>query len=442
VKISLLLAFFLGLQVALSVAEETFSNWPHWRGPIGTGESPDAQPPIEWSEEKNIAWKLPLPGIGHSSPVVWGDIIFLTASHPVGEPFPPRPDLAPGAHNNKLVDSKWRFVVLAVNRKDGSILWEKTVREAIPTEGGHETGTHASASPVTDGERVYAFFGSRGLYCLDAETGESLWDVDFGDMKTKHGHGEGSSPVLKGDGIYVVWDHEGLSFLAALDKNTGKKLWRQPRNERTSWSSPIAIEVDGQPQIIAAATERIRAYHPKTGDVIWECGGLSDNVVATPVFSKKHDILLATSSYNFQSMLAMNVKGAAGDITDSDRILWTQKKRTPYIPSPLLFQDHVYFLGHYQGVLSRVHIQSGEAPSGPFRIDGLYDIYASPVAANDHIYLVDRSGIVVVLSGGTTPEPVAVNQLDDRFSATPALVGKDLILRGEKFLYGIREPTP
>ncbi len=424
---------------SIGVSSADPSNWSHWRGPLGTGESPDATPPIEWSEDKNVHWRTQLPGLGHSSPVVWENTIFLTASLPVGEPFEPKPDLALGAHNNNLVSSKWRFVVMAVDRANGKVLWEKTVRERIPNEGGHETGTLASASPITDGERVYAFFGSHGLYCLEAKSGEVLWNVDFGDMQTKHGHGEGSSPVLSGDGVYVVWDHEGLSFLAALDKRTGKKLWRQPRNERTSWSSPISIDVNGSEQIVVAATERIRAYRPTDGEVIWECGGLSDNVVATPVYSAEDNILLATSSYNFQSMLALNLAGASGDLSGSDRILWTQKKRTPYIPSPLFYQGHVYFLGHYQGVLSRVDITNGKAPSGPFRIDGIYEIYASPVAANKHIYIVDRSGITVVLSEGGIPEPVGVNQLDDRFSATPALVGKDLILRGEKYLYCIRE---
>jgi len=134
-------------------------------------------------------------------------------------------------------------------------------------------------------------------------------------------------------------------------------------------------------------------------------------------------------------MLAIDLRGATGDISDSERILWKQRKRTPYIPSPLFYQDHVYYLGHYQGVLSRVNLKTGEAPSGPFRVDGLHEIYASPVAANEHLYLVDRSGLVVVLSSGETPEPVAANYLEDSFSATPALVGKDLFLRGENYLY-------
>jgi outer membrane protein assembly factor BamB len=252
-------------------------------------------------------------------------------------------------------------------------------------------------------------------------------------MQTKHGHGEGCSPVLHGDRIFVNWDHEGLSFIGALDKTTGKKIWRKPRNERTTWTSPIVIEHEGKPQLIAAGTERIRAYDPGDGELIWECGGLSDNVVATPVYESGR--LLATSSYDFQSMLAIDLVGASGDLTDSDHIKWTRRKRTPYIPSPLLVNGHVFYLAHYQGVLSRVNLKTGDELTGPFRLGNLRDIYASPVAAKGRIYVVDRSGITLVLSDDPEPQPLAQNQLNDRFSATPALVGRALFLRGESFLY-------
>lgn len=412
---------------------EPRSNWPHWRGPTFTGTSDSATPPVEWSETKNLRWKAHLPGTGHSSPVVFDDHVFITTSIPVGEKFPPKPDTAPGAHDNLLVSSKWQFAVIAISRSSGKTIWQTTVHEAIPSEGGHHTGTLASASPTTDGNNVFAFFGSHGLYCLDVKSGKVKWSEDFGDMQTKHGHGEGSSPVLYGDRIFVNWDHEGLSFIGALDKETGRKLWRKPRNERTTWTSPIVIEHGDAPQLIVAGTERIRSYEPSSGDLLWECGGLSDNVVATPVYEDGR--LLATSSYDFQSMLAIDITGASGDLTDSDRIQWTRRKRTPYIPSPLLFNGHVYFLAHYQGVLSRVNLKTGAETTGPFRLGNLRDIYASPVAAQGRIYVVDRSGITLVLSDDAEPQPLAQNQLNDRFSATPALAGPDLFLRGESFLY-------
>lgn len=433
-------AFFIGFSLALAFpaicpgqSTSPESNWPHWRGPNFTGTSETASPPVEWSEDENLRWKTPLPGLGHSSPVVFGDHVFVTTSIPIGENFPPKPDLATGAHDNLLVSSKWQFAVLAFHRKTGEILWQTAVHEAVPKEGGHNTGTLASASPTTDGIHVYAFFGSHGLYCLDVKTGKVRWSEDFGDMQTKHGHGEGCSPVLHGDRIFVNWDHEGLSFIGALDKTTGKKIWRKPRNERTTWTSPIVIEHEGKPQLIAAGTERIRAYDPGDGELIWECGGLSDNVVATPVYESGR--LLATSSYDFQSMLAIDLVGASGDLTDSDHIKWTRRKRTPYIPSPLLVNGHVFYLAHYQGVLSRVNLKTGDELTGPFRLGNLRDIYASPVAAKGRIYVVDRSGITLVLSDDPEPQPLAQNQLNDRFSATPALVGRALFLRGESFLY-------
>jgi len=426
---------FLCIQTSVFPADPPFENWSHWRGPLSSGASPDATPPTEWSETKNLRWKTPLPGLGHSSPAVWGDLVFVTTSIPIGEPFEPRPDLAPGAHDNNLVSSKWRFIVIAIDRKDGRILWQRSVHEAIPKEGGHDTGSLASASPVTDGERVYAFFGSHGLYALDVTSGAPVWELDLGDMQTKHGHGEGSSPVLRDGRLFVNWDHEGLSFLAALDARTGKKLWREPRDERTSWSSPIVIDVGGAPQLITAATGAIRANDPATGALIWKCSGLSDNVVATPVYDPDSGTLIATSSYNFQSMIAIDIRDAKGDLTDSERILWKRSKRTPYIPSPLLYKGHLYFLAHYQGVLSRVEISSGDEPTGPFRLGELRDIYASPVAADGRLYFVDRSGVTLVLRAGKDPGPLAWNQLNDRFSATPALSGSDLLLRGEKFLY-------
>jgi outer membrane protein assembly factor BamB len=211
---------------------EATDNWAQWRGPLGTGVAPDARPPLEWSETKNVRWKTALPGKGHSSPVVWGDRIFLTTAIPSGDPTKPR-FVRPGAHDNADTTRAHEFVVLCVDRTTGKILWQKTVNKAVPHEGGHLTASFASASPVTDGRHVFASFGSHGLYCLDA-AGTLVWEKDLGEMHSKHGHGEGSSPALHGDTLVVNWDHEGESFLVALDKGTGTERWRVPRPEDTS----------------------------------------------------------------------------------------------------------------------------------------------------------------------------------------------------------------
>ena len=431
-------AILLLISATLSAAAP---EWPQWRGPLGTGEAPDAKPTLEWSEQKNVRWKTPLPGLGHSTPVVAGDQIFLTTAVPVGEKLPPRFSGVPGAHDNLPVTQRHRFAVISINRSSGKIRWDKTVAEALPHEGGHESGSLASGSPVTDGERVIAFFGSQGLHCLDLE-GKPVWKVDLGKMTSKHGHGEGSSPALHGDMVIVNWDHQGQSFVAAFDKRSGTERWKVTRDELTSWSSPIIVEHGGRAQVIISATTRIRSYDLADGTIIWECGGLSDNVVATPVYAD--GVVYCGSSYNTKAMLAIELEGAAGDLTKTgDHILWSRIQRTPYVPSPLLYGDALYFLGHYQPMLTRLVAKSGDEPTGPFRLFGLRNLYASPVAADGRIYLTDLEGTTLVLSADETPKTLARNQLDDSFAASPVLVGSEIYLRGRHHLYCISEnPKP
>ena len=428
--------------VVCANADEARKNWGNWRGPLGTGVAPDADPPIEWSEEKNVAWKTEIPGLGHSTPAVWGDRIYLTAAVPVGDALKePKYSGRPGAHNNLPITHKQDFVVIAVDRKDGKILWKKTVKTVLPHEGGHETGSLASNSPVTDGEMVYAFFGSRGLHAFTKD-GDPVWNHEFEEMFSKHGHGEGSSPVLY-EGILVVnWDHEGKSFIIAFNKRTGEKLWKRERDEGTSWSSPIIVdETHGAPSplVVVSATKRIRAYDLRTGHVEWECGGLSANVVASPV--AENGIFIAGSSYNIRAMVAIDLKKAKGDITEGDAVLWRKTNRTPYVPSPLLYGGIVYYLTHYQGILSKVDAKTGEVKAGPFRLDEMREIYSSPVAAADRVYITDRRGVTIVLdhTGKADELMLSRNVLDDRFNASATIAGKEMFLRGEKFLYCLRE---
>lgn len=418
--------------VSSGLAQQDPNQWGQWRGPWGTGESTTAKPPVRWSETENVRWKTRLPGLGHSTPVVWGDTVFVTLAAKVGDPFPPRPDTAPGAHDNLRVDSRHRFAVVAIDRKSGEIKWDKTVHEAIPHEGGHYTASLASASPSTDEKHVFAFFGSYGMYCLDFE-GNTVWKKTLGTMNSKHGHGEGASPYLYGNTLVVNWDHEGQSFIAAFEKSTGKEIWRLRREEVTSWSSPIVYEQNGQPQVIVAGTSAVRGYDLNTGAIIWHCGGLSNNVVATPVAAK--GMVFVGSSYDTKAMFGIKLEGAKGDISGTEHVVWRRVERTPYVPSPLLYRNSLYFLRHYQGILSVVTAESGEESVGPFRIRGLNDIYASPVAADGKIFITGREGVTAVISQPDLPRTLSFNRLDDRFSASLALAGEDLFLRGEKFLY-------
>lgn len=410
--------------------------WPQWRGPLGTGVAPHAQPPVQWSETKNIRWKAALPGKGHSSPVVWGERIFLTTAVPYGDPVKPRFQ-RPGAHDNLDMTRPQEFVVLAVSRKNGKILWQQTVAKELPHEAGHITASLASPSPVTDGEHVFASFGSRGLYCLDTD-GTLIWKKDLGEMHTKHGHGEGSSPALHGDTLIVNWDHEEQSFLVALDKRTGKQRWRVARAEDTSWATPIIVEHKGMAQVIVPGTNRLRGYDLASGAVLWECGGLSSNIVASPVSAD--GVVYAGSSYDTRAMLAIRLDGAKGDITGTDQVLWTRRRGTPYVPSPLLYGNSIYNLQHYQGIVVRLDTKTGENQGGPFRLNEINNVYASPVGAAGRIYITSRDGVTQVMSHGD-PEPkmLAVNRLDDSISASAALVGRELYLRGEKHLYCIAE---
>jgi len=411
--------------------------WPQWRGPLANGVAPLANPPVEWSEKKNIRWKIELPGKGHSSPVVFGDRVYVMTAAPVGEAQKPVHDSAPGVHDSIPVTHQHQYIVMALSRSDGHVLWKKVLREEWPHEGGHETGSPASNSPTTDGELLYAFFGSRGLYCLDLD-GVVKWQKDLGRMQTLHAHGEGSSPVLYGDKLIVNWDHEGSSFLYAFDKRTGQQLWKVARDEKTSWSTPLVVERDGKPQVIVSATKRVRGYDLATGAQLWECAGLTDNVVSSPVYWR--DLIIAGNSYYSQAMLAIRLAGAKGDLTGTTNVVWKLNRLTPYVSSPLLYDDTLYHIRHNQNILVRLDPATGKLRDEPLRLDGIRDfIFASPVGAAGRIYITGRDGRTVVLRHDAKNATLAVNQLDDSFSASAALVDKELYLRGERFLYCIAE---
>ena len=432
-----ILFFALSLSQSVLAQDEPIHRWAQWRGPLGAGEAAaTADPPTRWSETENVKWKTPIKGLGHSTPVVWDDHVFLTSAVPTGEKFAPIADGRPGSHNNLKVSQRHQYVVMAVNRTTGKVLWEKVVHENVPHEGAHESSSLAAASLVTDGEFVFAYFGSHGLYCLNFD-GEVIWQQDFEEMHSKHGHGEGSSPALADGMIAINRDQEAQSYLLVLDAKTGKEKWRADRDEITSWSSPAFVKHNGATQLVVAGSNRIRSYEPESGKVIWECGGLSQNVVATPLYAD--GLVYLASSYEIKAMFAIKLDGATGDITDTDNIAWKNFERTPYVPSPLLYQGNLFFLRHYQGILTVLDAKSGEENAGPFRMPGFNEIYASPMAAANRIYIVSRGGATIILDSQNLPKVIGGNVLEDSFSACPIAVGKQLLLRGEKFLYCIEQ---
>lgn len=370
----------------------------------------------------------------------------MSAAEPVGEEVAAVPDDAPGAHDNARITRRYRFLVIALDRSTGETLWRRVVHEQLPHEGYHKSSALVAASPCADGTHVFAFFGSYGLYCLDAASGAIVWDKDLGDMRVKHGHGEGASPALTKSAVVVNWDHRGEDFLVALRKEDGRELWRAERDEPTSWSSPIVLQSEGREQVVVSATNAVRGYDAESGRVVWSCRGMSNNVVASPVAA--NGIVYAGSSYVRKRMMAIRIAGAKGDITSSERVLWRRGARTPYVPSPLLVDGWLYFLTHYQGFLSRVHGPTGVEAVRPLRLPEMYEIYASPVSARGHVYVTGRDGSTIVLRHDPGPDGrrpmkiVARNTLDDRFSASAAIAGDAIFLRGHRFLYCIREGTP
>jgi len=258
----------------------------------------------------------------------------------------------------------------------------------------------------------------------------------LGKMLVAMGFGEGSSPALYKDTLVINWDNEDGSYITALDKNSGKPIWKETRDERTSWSTPIIVEKDGKAQAIVTATGKIRSYDVETGKVIWECGGLTRNVIPSPVADK--DKVYCMSGFMGNSVLAIKL-GSTGDIAGSDAIAWTYKKSTPYVPSPLLYQDKLYFFGNNNAILSCLNTDSGKPLLDAERIENLGQVYASPLGAGDRVYLVGRTGAAIVLKKSDKLETLATNRLDDKFDASPAAAGKELFLRGKQYLYCIAE---
>jgi outer membrane protein assembly factor BamB len=568
--------------LATDAAQADSQNWPEWRGPERTGVAPNADPPIEWSESKNIKWKIKLPGFGSSTPIVWGDRIFLATAiakesggpraespasgaagsragaersgfqpsaemiqrfdkdgdgqlneeereamrnsfrpqsgggprpggaeggRPGGGPggFTGRGSFQPSAEmlqrfdkdgdgqlnetereamreamraqfsgGQRPVGSEGRppgggfggsrgpggpgapggergraggfggqppptdpvqCVVLCVDRLTGNVLWQQTAKTEVPHQGHHRDHGYASPSPLTDGERVYAFFGSRGLFCYDLD-GKLQWSANFGQMSVANGFGEGASPALHGDRIIVNWDHEGDSFIAALDKRTGKELWRTPRSERTTWTTPLVVTHGGQAQVIVPASGKTRGYDVESGKVLWELGGQTANVIPSPVANDQ--MVFAMSGFRGNTVQAIKL-GHTGDLTGTAAIAWSHNKSTPYVPSPLLYENRLWFISNNNGLVSCFDAKSGQAHFEAERLDGVRGVYASPVGAAGRVYLIGREGSAVVLKNSGKLELLATNQLDDKIDASPAIVGKEIFLRGHANLYCIAQ---
>ena len=311
-------------------------------------------------------------------------------------------------------------------------MWERTAVEAEPHEGTHRTNSFASASPCTDGQRVYAHFGSRGLFCYGM-AGQMLWKRDFGKMTTRSTFGEGSSPTLVGEKLIVPWDHEGQSYLFALNKQTGETVWRVPRDEPSCWATPLAIEHDGRTQVVMNGQNYARAYDLETGQELWRCAGQTQRPVASAVAAD--DLVFIGSGFRGSFLGAFRPDGT-GDIQGSGSVAWTINRNTPDIASPLLSNGRLYFHKGKSGLLSCIDAATGE-PHYTNQRTSLGTIYSSPVAAGGFVFLTDRNGKTVVIKDADQFEVVATNSLGETVDATLAPVDDELIIRGETHLFCI-----
>jgi len=417
-------------------------RWPGWRGD-GQGRADAARLPLEWTAARNVAWKTEIPGRGHSSPIVWGDRLFLTTAI--------EGDVVPGAKAVKHVaegqefvhpdatgaDRRHAFKLLALDAKDGRVLWERTAWEGTPVDSRHKKASFASPTAATDGERVYAYFGSEGLYAYDFE-GKLAWKFDPGVVGTM-GVGVGTSPLLYRDLVILLCDEDNgeRSYLVALDRHTGKEAWRVLRKIEVSWATPVIVPAAGRDELVTAGNQLVQAYDPATGRELWRMKGLESNAVTTPLVGD--GVVVVSSGY--PSKISIAVKpGGSGDVTDSPQVLWRYNKGSAYVPSPILYEGHVYLLTD-KGLLTCLDARTGEVRYEGGRPPVPASFMASPVAVNGHLLLMSQDGDTLIVKAGPRFEVVRTNPLGEPISASAAVAGGRLYIRGEKHLFAIAAPA-
>jgi hypothetical protein len=425
----------LGLLAAIAVAAE---NWPQFRGPGGMGVADESRFPDNWSETENVAWKTAVPGVGWSSPVVWGDRLYLTTVIASGPLEAPKKGLYFGGDRGKVTDEH-RYVAMAIDTASGKVLWERELWRGVPKGSRHLKNSFASETPVTDGDRVYFYFGQVGLFALD-RAGKTIWTLPSAAVETRNGWGTASSPVLHQGRLYVVNDNDSASYLMAVEAKTGKVIWKTARTEEQSnWSTPFIWTHDGKTEIVTTGTGKNRSYD-LDGKVIWEFGGMSSIVIPTPM--TKHGLLYLTSGYvGDENRPVFVIKpGARGVLTDS-HIAWKLPQAGPYNPSPLLYGD-LYFTLLDRGFLTCHDARTGKEIFGKQRIDPAAAAFtASPWASNGKLFLLSEDGDTFVVAAGPSFQLLGKNSLNEMAMATPAIAGDALYIRTASKVYKIARTT-
>ena len=421
--------FTAGLVLA---AHAGAASWPQWRGPSNNGVAESAAP-TKFSATENVKWRVPIPGHGNSTPIIVGDRIFLTTAIPTTDS---RLSSGGGAGGGAGI-AEHEFVVMALDKATGKVIWRRTAITTTPHEGYHEQyGSFASNSPVSDGQTVFASFGSRGVYAYDLD-GNLKWKKAIAPLRMRLGFGEGTAPILHGNLLILQHDQQANSYVLALDKRTGEEVWRVGREEESAWAQPLVVEYDGRKQLVTSST-RVRTYDLETGELIWEAGGLGGNAIPA-VIQVSEDMVIALTGWRNANLLAIKL-GGKGDITGNPEFIkWTNQRGNSYTPSPVLHDGILYLLAD-NGVLSAFDALTGEVHYMQQRMPGFPSYKASPVAAGGHLYTASENGMATVIKLGKQFEVVAANKMgDEMFVSSPVIVDGDLFLRSQDELFCISE---
>lgn len=470
-------------------ATEQGSRWPQFRGPDGLSLATENKIPSEWSSQKNVAWKISIPGTGWASPIIWEDKLFVATAVTENQPKPsargggpggpgrgegrrpgaegespranrgedngpapqadsnqpagpggegrPRRGRGPGGgRDNAPPQAVYRWELMCLDVKTGKERWKKVALERKPTIPTHSTNTYASETPVTDGKNVFVYFGMIGLFSFDFD-GNIVWQKDLGVYPMMNGWGTGSSPVLVGDHLIIQCDNEESSFIVGLDKKTGEEAWRKPRSEKSTWSTPFVWTHHGKTDIVALGEKKILGYEPSTGKENWELPGIGARCSSSPAATD--DLLIVGGGGGMRGsgpLLAVNAKAADG--MENASIAWKKDNAGPPMASPLLYDGHVYVLEQRGGMISCYDAKSGEQVYYRQRLANARGFTSSPWASDGKIFCLDQDGQTYVVEAGPKFNLLGVNELDEMCWSSPAIANDSLYLRTVEHLYCIR----
>ncbi len=439
------------LAAAVAVVRAADTNWPQLRGSAAGTAADHPDLPDRWSQTENVLWSVDVPGRSWSSPIVWGDHVFVTSALNTTGTEPPLKAVSAyssrslggpmtGADLSKTAD-QYRWMIYDFDFRSGKVRWQRVVHAAVPRETVHQKSSFAPETPVTDGERVYVYFGHAGLFAFDM-AGTPLWSKPMPVLKVRTGWGSAASPVVHQGRVYIVNDNEEQSFIAAFEGRTGKELWRVTRDEGSNWTTPFVWEAGGRTEIVTAGTQKVRSYD-RDGRLLWELKGMSTIAIPTPF--AHHGLLYVTSGYppdQLRPVYAIR-PGASGDIslkpgeTSNASIAWSLPTAGPYNPSPLVYRDRYYTLLD-RGFLTSHDAKTGTEIYGRQRIAAdSAGFTASPWAYNGKVFALSEDGDTFVMESGPEFKVVGRNSLGEMSMATPAVAGGSLIIRTASKLYRI-----